>query len=495
MAGLNISRLWQANTTFTGINPVQPDVTICMMMGDSNVINGVERYRVFTGDIIAGVAAAFGTSAPEYFAAVAFASQNPQAALLQIGRWINTPTSGFLTGGILTATQQLISNWNTISNGSFTISIDGVPINVTGLDFTASLNLNGVAGVISAALIGDATVVWDGSEFIVMSDTTGVTSTVGFATTEGTGTDISGQLALTSNLALPPIPGFAVETPLEAFIALGVASTNFVGLIYGCATFPTITDYVAISNYIAASKRGFLQFCPETDSRTLSASYTADLPSVLLPLDAQYTAVQYSQSPYAACSYAAKALTIDFNANNSTITLMYKTEPTITPEILTDAQADTLAAKRCNVFAQYDNNTAIIQNGVQSGNLWTDTAVGSVWFEIGLQYAAFNAVHNTTTKIPQTNPGIGIIYTALTQFCEIAVKNGFLGPGLVWTGPNVGEIETGQVLPLGYYIFVQDIIDQPLNQRAQRISPTFQVIGTVAGAVHTGLINITLTRT
>ncbi|MFX5801658.1 DUF3383 family protein, partial [Acinetobacter baumannii] len=74
---------------------------------------------------------------------------------------------------------------------------------------------------------------------------------------------------------------------------------------------------------------------------------------------------QYSSSsPYAAASLFGRLLTTDFNANNTTITLMYKQEPGIVPESLTSSQADALQAKNGNVFVEYSNDTAIIQYGV-----------------------------------------------------------------------------------------------------------------------------------
>ena len=45
-------------------------------------------------------------------------------------------------------------------------------------------------------------------------------------------------------------------------------------------------------------------------------------------------------------SLLGRMLTVNFNANNTTITLMYKQEPGIVAETLSSSQADTLAAKR-----------------------------------------------------------------------------------------------------------------------------------------------------
>src|SRR5271157_3878620 len=113
-----------------------------LVVGDSNVINVSERIRSY--NTLASVAGDFGTSAPEYLAATLFFGQSPQPTTLFIGRWAKTATSGMNIGGPLTAAQQVITNWNTISAGSFHILIDGTDYDITGLNFTGQTNLNGV---------------------------------------------------------------------------------------------------------------------------------------------------------------------------------------------------------------------------------------------------------------------------------------------------------------------------------------------------------------
>ena len=55
-------------------------------------------------------------------------------------RWLATASAGVLYGQGLSPTQQEITNFNSISTGSFTISIDGASHNITGVNFTAALS-------------------------------------------------------------------------------------------------------------------------------------------------------------------------------------------------------------------------------------------------------------------------------------------------------------------------------------------------------------------
>jgi phage tail sheath gpL-like len=100
-------------------------------------------------------------------------------------------TSGRMITGVVTAA---IAAWNAVTDGEFTISVDGTPQNVTALDFSLDANLNDVAATIAAGIAG-ANCVWDGatSKFTITSLTTGETSTISALSpvSGGVGTDIS----------------------------------------------------------------------------------------------------------------------------------------------------------------------------------------------------------------------------------------------------------------------------------------------------------------
>ena len=94
---------------------------------------------------------------------------------------------------------------------------------------------------------------------------------------------------------------------------------------------------------------------------------------------------------------------MNFNANNTTITLMYKQEPGIVAETLS-SQADTLAAKRCNVFVNYDNDTAIIQYGVTPSGIFIDSVYNAIWFRNRVQTDVYNLLYTSPPKCPRPTP-------------------------------------------------------------------------------------------
>lgn len=109
-----------------------------------------------------------------------------------------TYTPAFLTGG--NAPETNVAIWDSVNDGEFRITIDGVVRDITGLDFQTPpvTSMAEVAAVIQtgirAATGSTETCTWSGTEFVISSvDTTASSAiTVTSAVPAGTGTDISG---------------------------------------------------------------------------------------------------------------------------------------------------------------------------------------------------------------------------------------------------------------------------------------------------------------
>ena len=150
-----------------------------LAVGASDVIDTGERIRQYAN--MAGVAEDFSSTDVEYLAAQKHFGQMPQPNIYYIGRWARTATQARLRGGVLTPAERALGNFTPVTSGAFYVDIDDVPRTVSGLNFSAETNLNGVASVIDTALTA-GTIVWDGvsSRFVVESDTSGPTSEIGY---------------------------------------------------------------------------------------------------------------------------------------------------------------------------------------------------------------------------------------------------------------------------------------------------------------------------
>ena len=478
--GLNVGRLVSVTVNLAPLAAARRGFGTLLIAGDSNVIDGSERLRTYTN--IEAIAEEFGTSAPEYEAAALYFGQSPRPQQAMIGRWIRTATSALLKGGILTAAEQAMANWTSITTGSFKVTIDSVEKTLSGLDFSGETNLNGVASVINAALTG-GTVAWDGSRFTITSATTGASSEIGYASATGSGTDISAQMKLTSATALAPVPGYDAETPVEAVAVFANMSGMWYGLSFAASTMPTDDQLIDVGEFIEAASITRIFGVTETDTRVLDATYTDDLASRFEALGYKRTCVQYSPNEFAVCSLMGRAFSVNFSANRSTITLMYKQEPGVVAENLTETQAQTLKTKRCNVFVNYSNDTAIIQYGVMSGQAYFDEIHGLDWFADALQTAEYNLLYQSKTKIPQTDAGQNQLVTVAANVCQEAINNGLIAPGQ-WNADGFGQLSRGDFLDEGFYIFTPPMASQDQSIREQRIAPPIQIALKLAGAIH-----------
>jgi hypothetical protein len=245
----------------------------------------------------------------------------------------------------------------------------------------------------------------------------------------------------------------------------------------------SIEDHLAVAAFIEATSKSRVYFCTETDATALSAVSQSDLPSRLKELKYQRSFCQYGKNPNAAVSAAARAFTVNFNANRSTITLKFKQEPGVVAEGLTETQAKALADKNCNVFVRYDNDTAILQEGVVSSGAYFDEIHGLDWLQNAIQTECYNLLYQSKTKIPQTDGGVAQLVAGISHVMGEAINNGLVAPG-AWNADGFGLIERGDYLPDGYYIYAQSVDDQPQSEREQRKAPPIQVAVKLAGAIH-----------
>jgi hypothetical protein len=496
--GLSVSRIVDVDVSFAPVAAPAANFNLLLIMGDSDVVDTGEAIRSYN-DLLA-VADDFGTTAPEYLAAALFFSQIPQPSQLMIGRWARTATKGLIAGGFLSNTEKLISAWTGVTNGGFHVAVDGATApgaNVTGLNFSGATNLNGVAAIIQTGVqaVGGAlaavTVLWTGDQFVIKSGTTGTTSAIAPLTAPTAGTDISAQLKMTAATFERAVTGIAAETPVAGVVRLD--GRGWYGLMFAASTMPTDAQRIAVAAYIEGAADKHIYGITSNAANILDSASTADLCSQLALADYTRSFVQYSlQNLYAVASWFGRAFTVEFEGSNTTLTMKFKKEPGVTPEVISATQADTLIAKRCNVYAVYNNGTSITQEGVMSGLAYFDEIHGLDWLANSIQTEIFNVLYQSP-KIPQTDQGVHVLVTAAEGRLAQSVNNGLTAPG-VWNAPGFGTLVQGQFLKKGWFTFAQSVNEQSQSIREQRIAPLIQVAVKLAGAVHFSDVLINVNR-
>jgi hypothetical protein len=484
MAGLSVSDLVNVSVALSPTATQTENFGALLLVGSSSVIDVKERIRSYS--TLTGVAGDFGTSAPEYLAANLFFSQSPQPSTLFIGRWAQTATSGILHGGSLSASQQTLSNFTSVTSGGMNITIDGTQVSLSALNLSGVSNLNGVASIINTALTTHGSCTWNASynRFEFVSATSGTTSSVGFGSAPGSGTDISALVGSTSASGASAVAGIASETLLSAVQTLTTMSSAWYGLALAVAS-PASSDVLAVASYVEGVNPHRFFVVTTQDANALVSSSTTDLAAQIQALSLNHTAVQYSSSsPYAGVSLFARQATVNYGGNNTVVNLMFEQEPGVTAETLTETQAAALKGKNCNVFVNYSNSAAIIQWGTSASGQFIDIIIGLDFIANATQTAVFNLLYGSQSKIPQTDAGVNLIVTTIESVLVSGVSDGLLAPG-IWNGPAIGPIVNGQTLTKGYYVYAPPVATQSAADRAARKSPVIQVLLKMAGAIDT----------
>jgi hypothetical protein len=483
MTGLPVSNIVNVTVELSPRAAQERNFGSLLILGDSNVIDTTERSRPYTSS--EGIGADLGTDSPEYKAGVLYFSQSPKPQICYVGRWARTATRGQLRGAVLSAAQRALANFTAVVNGGMNITVDGIVQALVGLNFSAQTNLNGVASVVQTALGASATVTWDANNgrFLVRSATTGEASGVSFATAPNSGTDVSALLGLRSTSGGYSVQGVAAESLLSAVQALGDASTKWYGLQIAASATPTDDDCIAVAGYIEAARVSRIFGVTTQDPAALDSVSSNDLASRLKAQGFKRTFTLFcSSNPHAAASIFGRAFTVNFDGAATTITLKFKQLPGISAEALTESQAAALASRNCNVFVDYDNETAIVQEGVMANGFFFDEVHGTDWLQNSLQTGVYNHLY-TAPKVPQTDAGVNQEVAVVSDRLDQAVANGLLAPG-VWNGPPLGAVRTGDTLSAGYYVYAPPIATQAQADREKRRSPVIQAAVKLAGAIH-----------
>ncbi|WP_211843399.1 DUF3383 family protein [Raoultella ornithinolytica] len=285
----------------------------------------------------------------------------------------------------------------------------------------------------------------------------------------------------------------AVETLLQAVNA-SLQYTNWYGLAIADSADLVEADVISVAAAIEASSLSRILAVTTDDVNVLVAGNTDNIGYKLKAAGYGRTFWQYSSSSkYAAISAFGRAFTVNFTGNNTTITLKFKTEPGVTYETLTTTQAAAIDSINGNVYVYYANDTAIIQQGVMANGDFFDERHGLDWLQNYVQTNLYNLLYTSTTKIPQTDAGVTRLMTSVEASLDQAVNNGLVAPG-VWNGGPIGQIESGDTLTKGYYVYAGAVASQAQSDREARKSPVIQAAIKLAGAIHYADVQINVVR-
>jgi hypothetical protein len=195
-----------------------------------------------------------------------------------------------------------------------------------------------------------------------------------------------------------------------------------------------------------------------------------------------------------AAAYAGRAMSTHFSGSNTTSTMHLKDLATITPDpLVTQTVIGTCKSVGPDVYVSIAGVPKVFTSGA---NDFFDNIYNLLWFKGALEVAGFNALATTSTKIPQTEPGMSVLKGAYRLICEQALANGFIAPG-AWNSPELfGDPETlrRNIEERGYYIYSQPVNQQPQADREARKAPLIQMAIKFSGAIHSSNLIVYINR-
>jgi hypothetical protein len=402
-----------------------------------------------------------------------------------VGLRVDEAIGGWMRTGPYTGT---LAQLKAVTNGAFTMTIDGTTRAMTGVNLSSAASFSDVAALLTALDNIYATVTYSSlnKSFTVTSNLTGEGKDVSFAESPSSGTDLATLLNATEALGAVKSSGsdaMSVSANIQAI--LGKTQNWFSVTTLWEQNIDEALELQAWS----ASEYGWLSVSYTTDLSTTLQTTTTDMASRMKE-GGDYACCVYGTVEYALFIMSAIA-SVDWNRINGTITLAFKSNSMLAPYVADESVAQVLQSKNCNYYGNFATRNAEFEfnyNGIMSDSeyIWLDSYANSVWFNNRLQVALFDGLKNTP-RSPYTERGYTMIRAWMQDPIEEALRNGAIEPGVNLSEAQKSEImnEAGldisqELFTNGYYL---QVLDPGAVVRAQRETPIISIWYTNGGAV------------
>jgi len=490
----NINNIINVALLPTGLLAARDNMNVCAVITSqqNGGINTANRYALYSD--VGSVAADFGTSSEMYSHAAAFFGTQPNpvnaGGLFVAGYWRGAAETVAATSSVLTGAQlseaTVVSQLQAIPDGSLNIDVDGTTVSVAAMDLRTVTSLADVVTLLDnevSGITGAAVTLSVDNAIIVTSATTGALSLMTVASDPGTGTFIGTILGLAAGSGAVTVQGaasavLAVETKVAAITALK-AAINIKGAVF----IDNPTDVESKDLAVWSQANSVLMY----DVFSAASNLTVDPANVvwdikLSSLTNYRMLFSHAGNRLFATAYMARAHTVNFNAENSALTLQLKALP-IAAESYTQTEIANAKTVGLDLYTAIKNTPVILTSGA---NDFQDNRYNLIAFIDAVQTDMYNLLKSTATKIPQTQRGVNQLLDQGEKTTRGFVRAGVFAPG-TWSSPDYfGDRVTFErsILANGFYWIAGKLADQPQAARQARKSPTLQAAVKNAGAIH-----------
>lgn len=187
-------------------------------------------------------------------------------------------------------------------------------------------------------------------------------------------------------------------------------------------------------------------------------------------------------------SYMGRGLSTNFDGSNTTQNMHLKDLSGVQPDpSMTQTLLNKCIAAGADTYVSIQGVAKVFCSGA---NRFFDQVYNLGWYVGALQIAGFNILAQTSTKISQTEDGVGTLKGGYRTVCEQAVTNQYAAPG-AWNSPtsfgNQADL-ISNVAQRGYYIYSAPVSQQSAAARAARQAPLIQIALKEAGAIDSSTV-------
>jgi hypothetical protein len=413
----------------------------------------------------AAVAAYFGASSAEaalasnYFLGYDNSSVKPGGLLFW--QYPTAPVGAYLRGGNVGAVLTLVQLQ--ALSGTVIATIDGTLKTSTTINMSGVASFSAAAALIATALT--ATVTYDSvaGAFVVASGTTGVTSTMTYAT--GT---ISAALLLTQASGAVVSQGAIAGVPGTSMAAAVLQSTNWASFF---TTFePISSDKVLFAAWTNGTGNRYAYIMWDTASAGTVSGDTSS--SAYLIKQATYSGTVPLYAPFA--NYAA-ALSgyigaLNFGQRNGRATMAFRTQSGLGATVTDAGTAANLLANGYNyvgLYATANQTFTFMYNGSITGPFaWIDSFVDQIWLNNQLQLALVTLLTGAGS-VPYNADGYALIAAACNDPITAAVRFGAIRTGVTLSALQTAQVNSAAGVAIDAVLFQRGWYLQVLDPGAQ----------------------------
>lgn len=346
------------------------------------------------------------------------------------------------------------------------------------------VSASGSHSSVTATVTSTATCTYDSQRaaFVITSPTTGVDSTIDYAT--GT---------LSANIKLTEATGAVISLGSAASVAADLLD-SIVQITQNWALFTTVWEpdlagKEAFAAWVAAQTSRYGYVVWDTDEGPTASANDAGCFAQLTINDNGVIPV-WGPADKAAFICGTTAA-INFNETQGRITYAYKAQSGLTADVTDATVAANLLSNGYNFYGNYstaNQQFTFLQNGQCSGDWnWTDELVNQIKLNSDLQLA-FMDLLSSIKSVPYNQRGYNLLRAAASDPINSALNFGSIQPGVELSARQIAEIDTaaGQqgvgraVMNTGYYL---QILPAVASIRVDRGSPPMSLWYSSGGSV------------